>query len=122
MKYLFTYASTLMYDAKVERSKHFIKSFLLETSEKYNIKQHLFKFYKKIEYIQHEFKKSRIAFTMRCATLSELWEREKGHLIKTYIAKRSKKNSALMKKITNIHPETKELVIKAFLLRCKYKY
>lgn len=62
------------------------------------------------------------AFNIRCGVLSELWEREKGHLTKNLIQKKSKKNQGLMKKLNNLKPEVKEIVIKAYLLRCKYKY
>lgn len=58
----------------------------------------------------------------RCIVVSELWEREKGVLTKRYISKKSKKNTAILKKLNMMSNEMKDSVIQAYLLRCKYKF
>lgn len=50
---VFNYTTMMAFDSSNDRAKKFLKSFLEETSEIYDMKQSMRSFHKKVEYIQN---------------------------------------------------------------------
>ena len=59
---------------------------------------------------------------MRCMVMSEIWDREKQFIVKSYILKKNKKKTSVVKKLNMMMDDIKEAMIKAYLERCKIKY
>ena len=119
---IFAFSTIMTHDIIEEKSKHIIRAFLHDTSEIFQLKTYLRKFHNHITFIQSKFREHLQAYKMRCQVLSEIWDREKQFLVKSYILKKNKKKSGVVKKLNLMSDEIKQAMIKAYLERCKIKY
>ena len=73
-------------------------------------------------FIQQKVRDRIQSFISRCDVVKELWDKEKAQIIKDCITKKTKKKTALMKKLNLMHDDIKNAMINAYLERCKIKY
>ena len=118
----FSLGAVFMIDLAKERFKGIVRSFLSETAETYELKQHFRGLYKRVEGIQSAFRGHQAALEQRCEALSDIWDRERAALIKECMAKKNKKKASLMKKLNLMQEDVKKAMIKAYLERCKLRY